>query len=79
VKLLGERDDLTVVGASPYDEGAVADFAGRTGARYPMLTGLTDEAREAWGVRGYPALVVIDRTGRIAGRGIEALRSALAE
>lgn len=44
----------------------VRDYAKEKGLAYPVFTDITGEAHSKFGVRGYPAIIVIDPDGRIA-------------
>jgi hypothetical protein len=78
VQLLRDHPDLVVVGATSFSEaGAVADFRSRTGAAYPMLSGVTEDTRRAYEVSGYPSVRVIGKNGGIVGRSLEELKALL--
>ncbi|MHC5010148.1 MAG: hypothetical protein ACYTG6_04255 [Planctomycetota bacterium] len=42
-----------------------------------MLTGLTDEAKAAWNITGFPAVRVISKDGTIAASDLEGLEALL--
>jgi hypothetical protein len=67
-----------VVGATQSDDtAAVEAFRSKSGASYPMLYGLEASVKEAYGVKGYPAVRVIGKDGRLIGDSLEALEEAL--
>jgi hypothetical protein len=55
----------------------VEGFRSSTGATYPMLYGLTDAAKDAWEVSGYPSVRVVDAEGNVVGDSLDALRALL--
>lgn len=46
----------------------VAQFQDDSGIPFPMWTDRTGQAPRAFGVRGHPSTVLINREGRIVGR-----------
>jgi hypothetical protein len=77
--MLEKNRTLRVVGLTESaDTSAIEAFRETAGAAYPMLHGLSAATKEAYGVTGYPSLRVVDRQGRRAGDGLEALERALA-
>ncbi len=69
---------LEVIGATEVkDLGAIKGFRERSGADYPILHGLEADVKKAYGVKGFPFFVVINKDGTIAGSDDAAIKSAV--
>ncbi len=68
---------LEIIGATEVDSlEAIQGFRTKTGADYPILHGLTAEAKQAYGVKSYPFFVVIGKDGTIVGSDDAAIAKA---
>lgn len=66
---LERHPGLVVLGAtSTLDGEALAALRGKTGARFPVLLGVTRATRDAWGVGPEAAVRVADASGRLVAR-----------
>lgn len=69
---------LEIVGATEVSSvDAIKGFRTKTGADYPILHGLSAETKQAYGVKGYPFFVVINKDGTIAGSDDAAITKAV--
>ena len=73
-----KHEGLEIIGATTEaNKAAIADFRKRSGADYPILRGLSEESKKAYGVKGYPFFVVLNKDGTIAGSDDAAIKSAV--
>ena len=71
-------EGLEVIGATESSSvDAIKGFRTRSGADYPILHGVTAETKQAYGVKGYPFFVVINKDGTIAGSDDAAITKAI--
>ncbi len=64
----GTNDKVVIVGVTTStDAAALAAFREKSGANYPILMGLTEESKAAYGITGFPALRVLAADGSVAG------------
>ncbi len=60
-----EKDGLLILGLTQEPVEQVAPFVKENEINYPIILDDRSEAADAYGIRGYPTVVVVDREGRI--------------
>lgn len=60
-----ENDGLVILGLTQESAAQVMPFVQEHQMNYPILIDDRSEAADAYGIRGYPTVVVIDRDGKI--------------
>ena len=67
-ELQAKHSDVLVLGISPEDPGRMARFLERRQVSFPVALDKQRTTFDAYGSRGVPTTVVVDRAGRIAAR-----------
>lgn len=60
-----ENDGLVILGLTQESAAQVMPFVQEHQMNYPILIDDRSEAADAYGIRGYPTVVVVDRDGKI--------------
>lgn len=60
-----EKDGLVILGLTQESAATVATFVQENEINYPVVIDDRSEAADAYGIKGYPTVVVVDRDGRI--------------
>jgi peroxiredoxin len=60
-----EKDGLLILGLTQEPVEQVASFVQENGMNYPVILDDRSEAADAYGIMGYPTVVVVNRDGKI--------------
>jgi thiol-disulfide isomerase/thioredoxin len=66
----GDRNFALIAVTTDLQTSAIADFARGLGLSFPILLDDTNDMSAAYGIRGLPTTVLIDRQGRLVGRAV---------
>ncbi len=73
-----EHKNIELVGATAStDAAAIKAFREETGADFPILLGVSEETRTAYGAKGYPYFAVLDAHGAVIGSDEAAVKKAV--
>ena len=73
-----EHNNIELVGATvSTDAAAIKAFREKSGADFPILLGVTEETRTAYGAKGYPYFAVLDGHGAVVGSDDAAIKKCV--